>query len=62
MHIVLFGVMGQRLIFFWWGRYPQMERGKFLFRGRGGIGQCNVGLTYRKNVVLRCGCSVAMAE
>ena len=30
------------------------------FGGEGGIGQCNV--TYRKNVALRCGCSVPMAE
>ena len=28
----------------------------------GGIGQRNVGVTYRKNVALQCGCSIPMAE
>ena len=38
------------------GGYPPTGRGKFLR----GIRQRNV--TYRKNVVLQCGCSIPMAE
>jgi len=40
---------------------PSTERGKFLFGG-GRIGQCNVGLMYRKNVALQYGCSIPTAE
>jgi len=45
--------------FFNWGWYLQQE-GKNFFDG--GIRQCNVGLTYGKNVALRCECSMPAAN
>jgi len=52
------------MTFFMVGMYPPIGRGKFIFwRGRGmGIGERNVGLTYRMKVALRCGCSISVAE
>jgi len=34
-------------------------KGQFFYAG---IGQRNVCLTYRKNVALRCGCSIALSD
>jgi len=47
--------------FFWWSWNLLMGRCKFLFLGEGNR-TTHVGLTFRKNVALRCGCSVPAAE
>ena len=44
------------------GEGGSLERKRIIFRGGGGVVQRHVGQTYRKHVVLRCGCSVPAAE